>query len=230
MCSGDTLLDAGSILDSTRLLTLLMEPLQALSVVVASGGEFDWRAAEAALYCLRCVLHTHRRIFCMYAWYIWSVTACANHDHVPITTQVCASGAPPPPQDPLLLALFASLPQLPPVPSLQYTAALMTGSYSGWLDASLQQGMQLSTVLQLLQMLVNGFGHHTTAPAATYALRNVCEACAGPLAPAMPMLGDLYQRVTTGGEGNLQEEEVQQVCERHVVVIVHVVVMYWLVC
>lgn len=136
----------------------------------------------------------------------------------------------PPPQDPLLLALFASLPQLPPVPSLQYTAALMTGSYSGWLDASLQQGMQLSTVLQLLQMLVNGFGHHTTAPAATYALRNVCEACAGPLAPAMPMLGDLYQRVTTGGEGNLQEEEVQQVCERHVVVIVHVVVMYWLVC
>ena len=118
----------------------------------------------------------------------------------------------PPPRDPLLTALFGSLAQLPPVPSLQYTAALMVGSYSGWLDASLQQGMELATVLELLQMLVTGFGHNDTAPAATLALCNVCEACAGPLTAAMPMLGGLYQQVVVGGEGMLlQEQEVQQV-------------------
>ena len=34
-------------------LRLLVEPLQRLSADVASGKPFDWRAAEAALYCVR---------------------------------------------------------------------------------------------------------------------------------------------------------------------------------
>ncbi|KAI7846036.1 hypothetical protein COHA_000403 [Chlorella ohadii] len=52
---GDTLIDCASVLGGGRMLQLLVEPLLELSKQVTSGGNFDWRTAEAALYCVRAV-------------------------------------------------------------------------------------------------------------------------------------------------------------------------------
>lgn len=52
---GDTLMDAAAVLGGATTLRLLVAPLIELSAAVANGGEFDWRTAEAALYCVRCV-------------------------------------------------------------------------------------------------------------------------------------------------------------------------------
>lgn len=54
---GDTLCDAADVLGGDRVLPLLVEPLLELSRQVASAGQgaFDWRTAEAALYCIRCI-------------------------------------------------------------------------------------------------------------------------------------------------------------------------------
>ena len=49
----DTLEDAASMLGFSGCLTILLEPLHALSAAVAAGSPFDWRAAEAALFCVR---------------------------------------------------------------------------------------------------------------------------------------------------------------------------------
>ena len=40
-------------------LSQLVEPLERESQAVASGANFDWRNAEAALYCIRCALTLH---------------------------------------------------------------------------------------------------------------------------------------------------------------------------
>ncbi|KAL4452442.1 hypothetical protein ABPG75_008104 [Micractinium tetrahymenae] len=52
---GDTLIDCASVLGGGRMLQLLVEPLLELSKQVTGGGAFDWRTAEAALYCVRAV-------------------------------------------------------------------------------------------------------------------------------------------------------------------------------
>lgn len=39
------------VLGSDRILQLLVGPLQSLG---QAGSEFDWRTAEAALYCIKC--------------------------------------------------------------------------------------------------------------------------------------------------------------------------------
>jgi transportin-3 len=49
----DTIHDCAGVLSFGRCLGLLLEPLRQLSAAVAAGGAFDWRAAEAALYCVR---------------------------------------------------------------------------------------------------------------------------------------------------------------------------------
>jgi len=51
----DVLIDAAAVLGGSSTLQLLSEPLQELSASVAAGGAFEWRAAEAALYCIRSV-------------------------------------------------------------------------------------------------------------------------------------------------------------------------------
>ncbi len=212
-----------------------MQPLQALSQVVASGGAFDWRAAEAALYCLRYVFLLKKMLIVLFCFddftrsmYIYTATIGhvsvythvdtpphTNHTNLPGPNNRAVHRIYPTPCDPLLVALFTSLPQLPPVPQLQYTACLMVGSYSGWLDASVRQGTDMNIVLELLKMLVAAFSHKDTASAATLALRNVCEACAGPLTQAMPLFGGLYAQVVGGGGGGqgmgLEEQDVHQV-------------------
>lgn len=55
MAVGDTLIDCATVLGGGRMLQLLVEPLLELSKQVTGGGAFDWRTAEAALYCVRAV-------------------------------------------------------------------------------------------------------------------------------------------------------------------------------
>lgn len=106
---GDVLGDAAGVLGSSATLRLLVEPLIELSARIQAAHTSDgglaeleareWRTAEAALYCIRCV---HRYM--------------------------------PPAGDPLLMSLFAALPNLMPnQPKLVYTVALTVSSYSDWL-------------------------------------------------------------------------------------------------
>ena len=52
---GDACLDAAGVLGGEATLGLLSEPLAALAAASAAGAPFDWRRAEAALFCVRCV-------------------------------------------------------------------------------------------------------------------------------------------------------------------------------
>ncbi len=60
------------------------------------------------------------------------------------------------PNQPLVVALLRSLPQLPAVPRLQYTAALTLGNFSVWMASALDSGQLSDIVPQLLQMLTAG--------------------------------------------------------------------------
>ena len=51
----DTLLDAAKVVGAEVCLELLVKPLEKLSQEVATGKAFEWRDAEAALYCIRSV-------------------------------------------------------------------------------------------------------------------------------------------------------------------------------
>jgi len=51
----DTLDDAAGVVGFGRCLQLLLEPLHQLSAAVSAGAPFDWRSAEAALFCVRSV-------------------------------------------------------------------------------------------------------------------------------------------------------------------------------
>eukprot|EP00955_Chlamydomonas_euryale_P000608 6752-Chlamydomonas_euryale.AAC.1 len=53
----DMLEDAAGVVGFGRTLALLLEPLHRLSADVAAGQPFDWRAAEAALFCVRSVAY-----------------------------------------------------------------------------------------------------------------------------------------------------------------------------
>ncbi|KAG1678979.1 hypothetical protein FOA52_013042 [Chlamydomonas sp. UWO 241] len=55
MDMADTLEDAAGVVGFGRCLQLLLQPLHALSAGVAQGQPFDWRSAEAVLFCVRSV-------------------------------------------------------------------------------------------------------------------------------------------------------------------------------
>lgn len=60
------------------------------------------------------------------------------------------------PNEPLVVALLQSLPQLPAVPRLQHTAALTLGNFSLWMASALDSGQLADIMPQLLQMLTAG--------------------------------------------------------------------------
>ncbi|KAK9863642.1 hypothetical protein WJX84_000245, partial [Apatococcus fuscideae] len=124
----DTLCDAAHMLGGGETIAHLSQPLQRLSTEVAKGGQFQWQAAEAALYCIRSV---HK------------VT--------------------PPSGDAWLLALFRSLPDLPAVPELRYTAAMTISDYADWLGATFRSGKGQDVLPILLQMLVTVLGQKEAA-------------------------------------------------------------------
>jgi hypothetical protein len=49
----DMLEVSAAIIGGQATLSKLLEPLQRVSMEVSNGAAFDWRAAEAALYCIR---------------------------------------------------------------------------------------------------------------------------------------------------------------------------------
>ncbi|CAG9460545.1 unnamed protein product [Pedinophyceae sp. YPF-701] len=51
----DTLEDAANVIGGTRIMGILVGPLQGLAAAVQAGQAFDWVTAEAALYCIRSV-------------------------------------------------------------------------------------------------------------------------------------------------------------------------------
>lgn len=51
----DTLEDCANVLLGERSISILVQPLRDLSAAVAQGQQFDWRTAEAALYCVRSI-------------------------------------------------------------------------------------------------------------------------------------------------------------------------------
>ncbi len=51
---GDPLENCAAVLGYERCLALLVEPLAQLSAQQAQGQPFDWRTAEATLFCVRC--------------------------------------------------------------------------------------------------------------------------------------------------------------------------------
>ena len=55
-----------------------------------------------------------------------------------------------------MLALFRSLPDLPAVPELRYTAAMTISDYADWLGATLRGGKGQDVLPILLQLLVQG--------------------------------------------------------------------------
>ena len=62
----------------------------------------------------------------------------------------------PPPGDGLLLQLFTSLPALPGVPLLRYTACMTVASYASWLHDTTSLGSAGQLMPQLLHMLTTG--------------------------------------------------------------------------
>ncbi len=68
---------------------------------------------------------------------------------------LCCSKAPPP-GDALLMQLFASLPSLPRMPLLQYTACMTVAGYSAWLAAAADTPLGSQLMPQLLLMLTSG--------------------------------------------------------------------------
>jgi hypothetical protein len=75
----------------------------------------------------------------------------------------------------LLLQLFGSLPQLPAVPQLQYTGAMLVAAYADWLAKTAAAGGTADLMPQLLQMLTTGVPHlaAVAVPRATHAVLKI---------------------------------------------------------
>ncbi|BDA46876.1 Transportin-3 [Coccomyxa sp. Obi] len=131
----------------------------------------------------------------------------------------------PEPGNALLLQLFSSLPQLPAVPQLQYTAAMLLAAYADWLTNTFAAGSAADLMPQLLQMLTTALMDKEAANAAALALRHLCDACGAAMAPHLDALMALYQRIQSAGQAStsaaalspphaaVEEADVQQVVE-----------------
>ncbi|CAL8471497.1 g11039 [Coccomyxa elongata] len=130
----------------------------------------------------------------------------------------------PEPGNALLLQLFSSLPQLPAVPQLQYTAAMLLAAYADWLANTFAAGGAADLMPQLLQMLTTALMDKEAANAAALALRHLCDACGAAMAPHLDALMALYQRIQSAGQAStsaaapaahaaVEEANVQQVVE-----------------
>ena len=69
----------------------------------------------------------------------------------------CCSKAPPPGST-LLMQLIATLPSMPRMPLLRYTACMTVASYATWLAATAAALSASQLMPQLLQMLTAGIG------------------------------------------------------------------------
>jgi len=56
----------------------------------------------------------------------------------------------------MLLQLFGSLPQLPPVPQLRYTVCMVLAGYADWISETTAPGKANDLMPSMLQMLTTG--------------------------------------------------------------------------
>jgi len=109
------------------------------------------------------------------------------------------SKEPPPPDDPLLASLLASLADLPAHPQLLYTAALTASAYSEWLSGALSCAPNPALLQRLFAVLHRALFHDDTDTrgAAALALKHLCDATAVHLAPFLEPLMQLYTTALT---------------------------------
>lgn len=188
----DTLLETAEVLGSERLLQLLVEPLQQVAQEMAAGRPFDWRTAEASLYCVR------------------GVNRCLPPSSPsPLLSQVLGSLPQlPKASDWLWLPINRPMPSpLGPFlcaqePRLLYTVSLVVGAYSNWLaerakaDPSGQSGQLLAT---MMEMLWDIFPVKEAQSAAALTFQNLCDASRGALVPFLPTLLQLFGRAMPAG-------------------------------
>lgn len=182
------------MLGGERTLQLLTEPLAAVGAQVASGGAFDWATAEAALYCVRATHRCPLSYLCNklnpMCFDLWSKSTVPCGNQMPLLCvdvgvlgprflrqdyellMCCERSNAPEAGNALLLQLFGSLPQLPAVPQLQYTGAMLVAAYADWLAKTAAAGGTADLMPQLLQMLTTGVPHlaAVAVPRATHAL------------------------------------------------------------
>jgi len=117
----------------------------------------------------------------------------------------------------MLISLLSALSSLPSYPRLDYTVALMLGSYSAWLGYQAQQDSSVrQLVVSLVGMLMKGLGNEHSSSACALSLRNLCVDCGAFLSDMVPQLLALYLQVQhCGDEGNLilDEEDVENILE-----------------
>eukprot|EP00889_Picochlorum_renovo_P003406 jgi/Picre1/30436/NNA_005800.t1 len=120
-----------------------------------------------------------------------------------------------------LVSLLSALPSLPSFPHLDYSVAVLLGSYAEWMAeaANANEGVR-PLVSTSVQLMIKGLGNEHTSSACALSLRNICESCATLLSDSVPLLLELYRQVQNQGdisqarEANfLDEEEVESVLE-----------------
>lgn len=127
----------------------------------------------------------------------------------------------------VLISLLSALPSFPSFPQLDYSVALMLGSYSEWLanraeiDISVRQ-----LIVSLVELIIKGLGKEHSSSACSLSLRNVCSTCGKFLSALVPQLLELYFQVQNCGDVSvgddtapLDEEDVENILEAVTVVV-----------
>jgi transportin-3 len=175
---GDTCLDAARVLGGEATLGLLSEPLAALAAASAAGtAAFDWRTAEASLYCCRAVARAAPPAQCaLLAQLLASLGTLPAVPEVRYTSCLMAAAY----ADWVAGAVAAGAP----------AAANLLPSLLGLLTNVLQEGTDAGAAAAAGSAACDARG------AASLALRHICDASRVHMAPALPQLLALYARVT----------------------------------
>jgi transportin-3 len=170
---GDTLCDAADVLGGDKVLPLLVDPLLELNRQVASAGQqaFDWRTAEAALYCIRCIHDV----------------APPPGDALLLSLFQSLPGLPaPPPQLQYTMALTVSA----------YSTWLADTSRT-----ALPPGQGAALLGDMLTMVGRGLGDEEASAAAALSIRRLVTGCAEILpAATIDTLFTLYNRIQGSGD------------------------------
>jgi transportin-3 len=176
---GDTCLDAAAVLGGEATLGLLSEPLAALAAAAAADtAAFDWRTAEASLYCCRAVARAAPPPQCaLLAQLLASLGTLPAVPEVRYTSCLMAAAY----ADWVAGAVAAGAP----------AAASLLPSLLALLTAVLHEGADASAAAAAA-----GSAACDARGAAALALRHICDASRRHMAPALPQLLALYARVT----------------------------------
>ena len=121
----------------------------------------------------------------------------------------------------VLVSLLSALSSLPSYPHLDYTVALMLGSYSDWLANQARKDVSIRQLIgTLVGMVIKGLGNEHSSSACALSLRNLCLHCGVYISDLVPQLLDLYLQVQRCGDISsgeetsfLDEEDVENIVE-----------------